>query len=72
MQRFFLRVGRRDYTVQVQQRLCLAEISCPQEGNYPNSLCIKVNGKLFPLPGYAPPPKNEIEQRHPGHPLNIT
>lgn len=31
-------------------RLCLAETSCPQEDNYPNSLCIKVNGKLFPLP----------------------
>ncbi|NXR22572.1 PIAS2 ligase, partial [Cinclus mexicanus] len=53
-------------------RLCLAETSCPQEDNYPNSLCIKVNGKLFPLPGYAPPPKNGIEQKRPGHPLNIT
>ncbi|KAK1332325.1 hypothetical protein QTO34_006998 [Cnephaeus nilssonii] len=42
------------------------------EGNYLNSLCIKVNGKLFTLPGYAPPPKNEIEQRHPGRPMNIT
>lgn len=29
---------------------CLSETSCPQEDNYPNSLCIKVNGKLFPLP----------------------
>lgn len=27
----FLPGGRRDYTVQVQQRLCLAEISCPQK-----------------------------------------
>ncbi|KAK2509840.1 hypothetical protein MC885_015754 [Smutsia gigantea] len=53
-------------------RLCLAETSCPQEDNYPNSLCIKVNGKLFPLPGYAPPPKNGIEQKRPGRPLNIT
>lgn len=31
-------------------RFCLSETSCPQEDNYPNSLCIKVNGKLFPLP----------------------
>nr|XP_044630610.1 E3 SUMO-protein ligase PIAS2 isoform X8 [Equus asinus]XP_044630611.1 E3 SUMO-protein ligase PIAS2 isoform X8 [Equus asinus] len=68
----FLPGGRRDYTVQVQLRLCLAETSCPQEDNYPNSLCIKVNGKLFPLPGYAPPPKNGIEQKRPGRPLNIT
>ncbi|KAM8961822.1 E3 SUMO-protein ligase PIAS2 [Pelodytes ibericus] len=64
--------GRRDYSVQVQLRLCLAETSCPQEDNYPCSLCIKVNGKLFPLPGCAPPPKNGIEQKRPGRPLNIT
>ncbi|XP_069906313.1 E3 SUMO-protein ligase PIAS2 isoform X5 [Oryctolagus cuniculus] len=70
--RDFLPGGRRDYTVQVQLRLCLAETSCPQEDNYPNSLCIKVNGKLFPLPGIAPPPKNGIEQKRPGRPLNIT
>ncbi|XP_039400222.1 E3 SUMO-protein ligase PIAS2 isoform X3 [Mauremys reevesii] len=70
--RDFLPGGRRDYTVQVQLRLCLAETSCSQEDNYPNSLCIKVNGKLFPLPGYAPPPKNGIEQKRPGRPLNIT
>ncbi|XP_076021207.1 E3 SUMO-protein ligase PIAS2 isoform X2 [Genypterus blacodes] len=53
-------------------RFCLSETSCPQEDNYPNSLCIKVNGKLFPLPGYAPPPKNGVEQKRPGRPLNIT
>ncbi|XP_077202839.1 E3 SUMO-protein ligase PIAS2 isoform X1 [Paroedura picta] len=70
--RDFLPGGRRDYTVQVQLRLCLAETSCPQEDNYPSSLCIKVNGKLFPLPGYAPPPKTGIEQKRPGRPLNIT
>ncbi|KAM6306871.1 E3 SUMO-protein ligase PIAS2-like isoform 2-T2 [Podargus strigoides] len=70
--RDFLPGGRRDYTVQVQLRLCLAETSCPQEDNYPNSLCIKVNGKLFPLPGYAPALKNGIEQKPPGRPLNIT
>ncbi|KAM9446356.1 E3 SUMO-protein ligase PIAS2 isoform 1-T1 [Clarias gariepinus] len=64
--------GRRDYMVQIQLRFCLSETSCPQEDNYPNSLCIKVNGKLFPLPGYAPPPKNGVEQKRPGRPLNIT
>ncbi|MEE6510576.1 hypothetical protein FKM82_030509, partial [Ascaphus truei] len=53
-------------------RLCLAETSCPQEDNYPSNLCIKVNGKLFPLPGSTPPPKNGIEQKRPGRPLNIT
>uniref|UniRef100_A0A8C7FUY9 Protein inhibitor of activated STAT, 2 n=1 Tax=Oncorhynchus kisutch TaxID=8019 RepID=A0A8C7FUY9_ONCKI len=56
--RDFLPGGRRDYMVQIQLRFCLSETSCPQEDNYPNSLCIKVNGKsqLFT----------------PGRPLNIT
>lgn len=70
--RDFLPGGRRDYMVQIQLRFCLSETSCPQDDNYPNSLCIKVNGKLFPLPGYAPPPKNGVEQKRPGRPLNIT
>uniref|UniRef100_A0A8C5ELN5 E3 SUMO-protein ligase PIAS2-like n=1 Tax=Gouania willdenowi TaxID=441366 RepID=A0A8C5ELN5_GOUWI len=70
--RDFLPGGRRDYMVQIQLRFCLSETSCLQEDNYPNSLCIKVNGKLFPLPGFAPPPKNGIEQKRPGRPLNIT
>ncbi|KAJ8396589.1 hypothetical protein AAFF_G00016550 [Aldrovandia affinis] len=70
--RDFLPGGRRDYMVQIQLRFCLAETSCPQDDNYPNSLSIKVNGKLFPLPGYAPPPKNGVEQKRPGRPLNIT
>ncbi|XP_031426413.1 E3 SUMO-protein ligase PIAS2 isoform X2 [Clupea harengus] len=70
--RDFLPGGRRDYMVQIQLRFCLSETSCPQEDNYPNSLCIKVNGKLFPLPGFAPPPKNGVEQKRPGRSLNIT
>ncbi|MBN3319739.1 PIAS2 ligase, partial [Atractosteus spatula] len=70
--RDFLPGGRRDYMVQIQLRFCLAETSCPQEDNYPNSLCIKVNGKPFPLPGYPPPPKNGVEQKRQGRPLNIT
>ncbi|XP_035986842.1 E3 SUMO-protein ligase PIAS2 isoform X1 [Fundulus heteroclitus] len=70
--RDFLPGGRRDYMVQIQLRFCLAETSCPQDDNFPNSLCVKVNGKLFPLPGLAPPPKNGIEQKKSGRPLNIT
>lgn len=70
--RDFLPGGRRDYIVQVQLRFCLAETSCPQEDNYPNNLCIKVNGKIYPLPGFTPPVKNGVEQKRPGRPLNIT
>ncbi|XP_037535879.1 E3 SUMO-protein ligase PIAS2 [Nematolebias whitei] len=70
--RDYLPGGRRDYMVQIQLRFGLSETSCLQEDNYPNSLCIKVNGKQFPLPGFAPPPKNGVEQKRPGRPLNIT
>ncbi|XP_041344136.1 E3 SUMO-protein ligase PIAS2-like, partial [Pyrgilauda ruficollis] len=62
--RDFLPGGRRDYTVQVQLRLCLAETSCPQEDNYPNSLCIKVNGKLFPLPRFSSGGENPTGRAH--------
>ncbi len=51
-------------------RFCLSETSCPQEDNYPNSLCIKVNGKLFPLPVsacFTPEQlsKKPVQLRHP-------
>ena len=68
---FFLPGDRRDYTVQIQLSLYLADTSFSEEDSYTNSLYMKVNGKLLPLPGYAPPPKDEIEQKHPGCPLNI-
>lgn len=31
-------------------RFCLFETSCVQEDHFPSALCIKVNGKLCPLP----------------------
>lgn len=31
-------------------RFCLFETSCEQEDNFPSSLCVKVNGKICPLP----------------------
>ncbi|KAK1336223.1 hypothetical protein QTO34_004027 [Cnephaeus nilssonii] len=40
--------GGKDYRVQVQLRLCLAETSCPQKDGYLNNLSIEVNGKLVP------------------------
>ncbi|XP_063356649.1 E3 SUMO-protein ligase PIAS2-like [Pelmatolapia mariae] len=70
--REFLPGGRKIYNVQIQLRFCLSERSCPQEDSYPSGLGIKVNGKVFRLPGYARPPKNGMEQKSPGRPLNIT
>ena len=31
-------------------RFCLFETSCAQSDNFPSNLCVKVNGKLCPLP----------------------
>ncbi|XP_073242099.1 E3 SUMO-protein ligase PIAS3-like isoform X2 [Porites lutea] len=42
--------SRNEYTVQVLLRFCLFETSCEQEDHFPSSLCIKVNGKICPLP----------------------
>ncbi|XP_075922974.1 E3 SUMO-protein ligase PIAS2-like isoform X2 [Petromyzon marinus] len=61
-----------DFTVQVQLRFCLSETSCPQEDHFPANLCVKVNGKLCPLPGYLPPTKNGVEPKRPSRPINIT
>lgn len=70
--RDFLPGGRRDYMVQIQLRFCLSETSCPQEDSFPNNISIKVNGKLFSIPGFVPPSRNGLEQKRPGRPLNIT
>ncbi|XP_075042225.1 E3 SUMO-protein ligase PIAS2 isoform X3 [Mixophyes fleayi] len=64
--------GRKDYSVQVQMRMCLTETSCPQEDSYPSDLGIKINGKLFVLPGSCKPPKNGFDQKRPHGPMNIT
>ncbi|XP_039629432.1 E3 SUMO-protein ligase PIAS1 isoform X1 [Polypterus senegalus] len=61
-----------DFTVQVQLRFCLSEISCPQEDHFPPNLCVKVNGKPCNLPGYLPPTKNGVEPKRPSRPINIT
>ncbi|XP_031550616.1 E3 SUMO-protein ligase PIAS3-like isoform X2 [Actinia tenebrosa] len=62
--------SKNEYTVQVQIRFCLFETSCEQEDNFPSSLCVKVNGKICPLPGYVPP--GTTEAKRPSRPINIT
>ncbi|XP_035699029.1 E3 SUMO-protein ligase PIAS2-like isoform X3 [Branchiostoma floridae] len=61
-----------EYNVQVQLRFCLLETSCEQEDHFPPSICVKINGKLSPLPGYIPQQKAGAEQKRPSRPINIT
>nr|ARV76531.1 protein inhibitors of activated STAT isoform 2 [Branchiostoma belcheri] len=61
-----------EYNVQVQLRFCLLETSCEQEDHFPPSICVKINSKLSPLPGYIPQQKAGAEQKRPSRPINIT
>ncbi|KAK3731468.1 hypothetical protein QZH41_013643, partial [Actinostola sp. cb2023] len=62
--------SKNEFTVQVQLRFCLFETSCEQEDNFPSSVCVKVNGKVCPLPGFVPP--GSTETKRPSRPINIT
>ncbi|XP_077988853.1 E3 SUMO-protein ligase PIAS2-like [Glandiceps talaboti] len=64
--------ARIEYPVQVQLRFCLAETSCEQDDHYPPSLCVKVNGKMCPLPGFLPQTKAGQEPKRPSRAVNIT
>ncbi|CAH1796045.1 unnamed protein product, partial [Owenia fusiformis] len=63
---------RAEYTVQVQLRFCLLETSCEQNDNFPPSICVRVNGKMCPLPNPIPTNKPNVEPRRPPRPVNIT
>ncbi|NP_001161630.1 PIAS-like protein [Saccoglossus kowalevskii] len=68
-----MRPGARvEYPVQVQLRLCLSETSCEQDDHYPPNLCIKVNGKMAPLPSFLPQAKIGQEPKRPSRPINVT
>ncbi|XP_013385036.1 E3 SUMO-protein ligase PIAS2 isoform X2 [Lingula anatina] len=64
--------GRIDYQVQVQLRFCLLETSCEQADNFPPSICVRINGKLAPLPNPIPTNKPGVEPKRPSRPVNIT
>jgi len=64
--------GKPEYRKQVQMRFSLLETSCEQEDNFPSSICVKVNGKLCPLPNPIPTNKPGAEPKRPPRPINIT
>ncbi|XP_066917300.1 E3 SUMO-protein ligase PIAS2-like isoform X2 [Clytia hemisphaerica] len=61
-----------EYTVQIQLRFCLAEVSCVQEDLYPSRCKLSINGKGLTLPGQPPPNAQNQEPRKPHRPINIT
>jgi len=65
-------LGKPEYRKQVQMRFSLLETSCEQEDNFPSSICVKVNGKLCPLPNPIPTNKPGAEPKRPPKPINIT
>jgi len=65
-------VGRIEYRKQIQMRFSLLETSCQQEDNFPQSISVKVNGRLCPLPPVIPTNKPGEDPRRPPKPINIT
>ena len=63
--------GRIEFRHQVQLRFSLLEVSCQQTDAFPKSLCVRVNGKMCPLPNPLPAPAGTEPRRPPG-PINIT
>ncbi|PSN48392.1 E3 SUMO-protein ligase PIAS1 [Blattella germanica] len=64
--------AKMQYPIQVQMRFCLQETSCEQEDFFPPGICVKVNGKVCPLPNPIPTNKPGVEQKRPPRPVNIT
>jgi hypothetical protein len=65
-------LGKPEYRKQIQMRFSLLETSCEQEDSFPSSICVKVNGKLCPLPNPIPTNKPGLEPKRPPRPINIT
>uniref|UniRef100_A0A8W8I0S8 E3 SUMO-protein ligase PIAS1 n=2 Tax=Magallana TaxID=2171616 RepID=A0A8W8I0S8_MAGGI len=72
MSRDFRPGARCEYTTQIQLRFCLLEISCEQDDHFPPSICVRVNGKMAPLPNPIPTNKPGVEPKRPGRPVDIT
>lgn len=65
-------LGRPEYRKQIQMRFSLLETSCDQEDNFPSSICVKINGRVCPLPTPIPTNKPGAEPKRPPRPINIT
>ncbi|XP_048737582.2 E3 SUMO-protein ligase PIAS2-like isoform X3 [Ostrea edulis] len=72
MSRDFRPGARCEYTTQIQLRFGLLETSCEQDDHFPPSICVRVNGKMAPLPNPIPTNKPGVEPKRPGRPVDIT
>ena len=63
--------GKLQYRHQLQMRFSLLDTSCDQLDNFPPSACVKVNGKLCPLPNSVPS-NPAAQSKRPALPVNIT
>lgn len=72
MSRDFRPGAKFEYTTQIQLRFCLLETSCEQDDHFPPSICVRVNGKMAPLPNPIPTTKPGVEPKRPGRPVDIT
>ena len=63
--------GRLEYRHQVQLRFSLLDTTSEQPDNFPAKLCVKVNGKMCPLPTPLPGAPG-AELKRPPAPLNIS
>lgn len=61
-----------EYTVQVQMRFCLIDTAKEQDDCFPNSICVRVNGKMAPLPNPIPSNRPGVEPKRPSRPVSIT
>jgi len=61
-----------EYTVQVQMRFCLIDMTKEQDDLFPNSICVRVNGKMAPLPNPIPSNRPGVEPKRPSRPVSIT
>ncbi|KAK3098611.1 hypothetical protein FSP39_021211 [Pinctada imbricata] len=72
MSRDFRPGSKFDYNTQIQLRFCLLETSCEQDDHFPPGICVRVNGKMAPLPNPIPTNKPNVEPKRPGRPVDIT
>lgn len=65
------KLGKVEYPVQVQLRLCQFDTKSEQKDLFPQNLQIRVNSRIITLPNFLPARPNTTPVR-PSKPLNIT
>ncbi|XP_021340267.1 E3 SUMO-protein ligase PIAS2-like isoform X13 [Mizuhopecten yessoensis] len=72
MSRDFRPGAKYEFITQIQLRFSLLETTCEQDDNFPPNICVRINGKMAPLPNPIPTTKPGVEPKRPGRPVDIT